>query len=261
MSRIWKFTDLEFVVLWEQMREDVMPRPFVFTTDIPLEEDYQRELHRIRERLRYTIDPAVPQLMMDIARPDLSVLVRGIDGKNPDNPEGSIRMIAARREDRGYLLTQLPGRTVHHSEGFTITECDVLRLADVVVAALPKAPAGKQNRVTLRVPPDHDGMDHGYGESGLWDSHEDTDDAHSQRFLTTVPATVGGIEVCQGISRFGPRGRVARYLEWRDLPDDGRYVITQDTPPIAIPVDAKQLTAQINAEITFVVRAIRDDRT
>ncbi|MEU4342430.1 hypothetical protein AB0H00_14360 [Nocardia sp. NPDC023852] len=37
-----------------------------------------------------------------------------------------------------------------------------------------------------------------------------------------------GIE--QGRLRFGPRGITRRALAWRDLADDGRYVITRGTP-------------------------------
>ncbi|WP_040774452.1 ESX secretion-associated protein EspG [Nocardia pneumoniae] len=260
MNRTWRFTDLEFDALWSRARADSLPRPFATVTDIPYEEDYQRELHRIREQWRFTGDPAFDQICADVVEPDLSLIVRGIDGQDSQNPKGSIRKLAVRRKDRGYLLTQLPGRTVEHSGGFTVTECDPLSLASVVVAELPDVGAGKRGRVTLPMPKEDSEMDHSYGASELWDSFEDTNQQAAEWFQSAVPTTLGAIGVCQGISVYGPRGRVSRWLEWRDLPDDGRYVIGADLPPVAEPADAKRFTAMINAEIATVIRVIKDER-
>ncbi|MER7453406.1 ESX secretion-associated protein EspG [Nocardia beijingensis] len=258
MHRTWQFKDLEFVVLWEQMREDILPRPFIFTTDIPYEEEYQRERRRIRESLQSTADPALATVLEDVARPDIHVIVRGFDTGNPLDPERSIRLLAVRREYRGYLLIQLPGRTVEHSGGFTVTECDPLRLADMVAAALPETAAGKQARIVL--PSAHEEVhDQNYGGPALWEAFEDTGRAQGDRFLRTQPACAGGIEISQGISRFGPRGRVIRYLEWRDLSDDGRYVITFDEPITAHAADTTCLTGMINAEIATIVNSIKDE--
>ncbi|MGK8553660.1 ESX secretion-associated protein EspG [Nocardia gipuzkoensis] len=259
MKRTWRFTDVEFDVLWEPLREDALPRPFTILSRIPYYEDYLRAQYETRERLRATLDPAFDGVLDVVARPDIRVVVRGIDGKNPANPEGSIQMQAVRRGDEGYLLKQLPGETIEHSAGFTITECDPLKLADVVATELPDVGAGKGNRITLPVAPEDDHMDHEYGDSRLWDTFEDTSRQSAERFLRTVPTTVGGIEISQGHSRFGPRGQLTRGLEWRDLPDDGRYVITQDTPPTAVPADSKQLVAMINTEIAAIIRVIKDE--
>lgn len=258
MNRVWEFTPLEFDALWSRSRVE-MPRPFVSVTDIPYEEDYQRELRRIRERWRSNGDPAFDRICRDVLEPDLGLVVRGIDGRDPRNAKGSVRMLAVRREDRGYLLTQLPGETVEHSAGFTVTECDPLALARVVVDGLPRAEAGKMPRVVLPMPREADGMDHSYGRSGVWDSFDDADQA-VDRFQRTVPSARGAIEICQGFSLYGPRGRLSMWLEWRDLPDDGRYVIGSGLPPVAEPADAKRFVAMINAEIAAIVRVIKDER-
>jgi hypothetical protein len=265
MNRTWRFTDLEFVALWSRTGDDSLPAPFVFVTDLPYEEDVQRELRSIRARWRSTADPAFDQICDDVLNPDLTVLVRGSDGKDRQNPKGSIRRLAVRREERGYLLTQLPGRTHEHSVGFIVTECDPLSLADVVVAELPKVEAGTRSSVTLPMPQESrevagGEMEHDYGSSALWDSFEDTDQKLAEQFAQTVPAHYGYVGVRQGRSAFGPRGRLTRWLEWRDLPDDGRYVIGADPPPVAKPADAKRFVVMINVEIATVIRAIKDER-
>src|SRR5690606_32433785 len=92
MTARWRFSDLEFVVRWQRLREDPLPHPFMFTTDIAHEDDYQRELRKVADRLRATPDPALDAALEDIARPDIAILVRGSDGFDPANPEASIRL-------------------------------------------------------------------------------------------------------------------------------------------------------------------------
>lgn len=256
MNHHWMFTDLEFVALWEPLREGALPQPFSFVTDIATDEEFQREAHRARERWRPTTDAALAQMLQDVARPDLAVVVGGSDGRDRNNPEGIIRVLGVRRESRGYVLTQLPGRTTDHSGGFTVTTCHFLDLAAGVVAALPDVPPGKLGRVTL---PARDGMDHSH-ERPRWRDSFDDPRAKGQHFLQADVVTIGRIDIHQSNSRFGPRGRMYRVLLWRDLLDDGRYVIKPANPPVAIDADAELLTNMINAEIAEVVRAIKDER-
>src|SRR5690606_11365073 len=168
-------------VRWQRLREDPLPHPFMFTTDIAHEDDYQRELRKIADRLRATPDPALDAALEDIARPDIAILVRGSDGFDPANPEASIRLLAARRDSRGYLLTQLPGRTVDHSAGFTIAECDAIRLAEQVVDALPEAAAGSYPFLSLPTEPDADPHEEYEGEARPWGRGDGPDDARAAR--------------------------------------------------------------------------------
>ncbi|MBF6272395.1 MULTISPECIES: ESX secretion-associated protein EspG [Nocardia] len=269
MNRSWSFTDLEFVVMWRHFGDEGPPRPFVYTTDIPLEDDFQRECTRLRDRMLARPDHTLFDAVRDCTRPDLAVLVTGFDGHDPHRGEGAVRLLAARREDRGYLLTQLPGRTLLHAGGFTMVQCDPLRLADMVADALPQVEAGGSGHILL--PPDPESAagvteahyvsaDSAGGAPQLWDSYDEPDDAAGQRFLDIVPERSGSIEIAQGVSRFGPRGRTVRQLDWRDLSGDGRYVIQAGPPRTAAGVDRQGLIAAINAEIITVVRAIKDER-
>ncbi|WP_328393386.1 ESX secretion-associated protein EspG [Nocardia sp. NBC_00416] len=260
MRHTWAFSDLEFVVLWNQLREDFLPRPFVFTSRTPLYGDYLRERREALERLHDTMDPAFEGVLERVARPDIRLIARGLDRRAPGSPEGSIRLLAVRHGDYGYLLKQLPGETIDHSGGFTVTECDPLKLADAIAAELPEDRSGRRSHLALHPPIAVEaGVDHSFGRLSLWDSGDDPAESAVQ-FLQSAVARFGVIEIGQGTSRFGPRGRVIRRLGWRDLVDDGRYVITDENPPIATGVDSERLTAKINAEITEVVRAIRDER-
>jgi len=261
MSHRWTFGDLEFVVLWDSVEEDFLPRPLVFTSRTPLHEDYLRERAELHRRLQATTDPEVYEVLDVVARPDIRLVVRGVDAADQQNPKRSIRLLAARRGDRGYLLTQIPGETVNHSGGYTIAECDALDLAQVVVDQLPEQPAGDSARIALPTAADGDGaVDHSFGRSDLWDSFEDPSHHAADKFLQAPLDAIGRIEIAQGVSTFGPRGRKVRQVEWRDLLDDGRYLISGEKSPVAIGVDDKKMVSLINNEIAIVVRAIRDQR-
>ncbi|WP_280504144.1 ESX secretion-associated protein EspG [Nocardia farcinica] len=261
MTRKWTLSALEFVALYESMREDVLPEPFVFTAATVDYEEYVRQKADARAGVRRAHGSELDELVEIVARPDLRVVVGGWNPADFDAGEGRVRVLGVRRGDVGFVLTQLPGRTAWDSGGYEVTECDAVGLAAAIVDAFPEAQAGRHGRIVLadeeRTLAGH--VDHSYGRSGVLDTGEDEFD-QARRFSAAPLTRTGGIRIEQGISRFGPRGRVVRTLRWRDVRDDGRYVIAGERPPVASGVDGKQLTAAINAEIAVVVRAIKDER-
>ncbi|NNH71865.1 ESX secretion-associated protein EspG [Nocardia uniformis] len=259
MRPTWTFTDLELVVGWEAMKENLLPRPFIFRSRTHWYEDFLREKRGVRERLEATMDSAAWAMLDVVARPDIRLIVRGLNGDVRAEPKGSIRMHAVRRGGSAYVLTQLPGQNADEGGDFTITECDPFALAEVVVAELPQAKPGRESNIQL--PAVVDGEDHMVqGESMLWDSFDNPVGHAGERFAQASFTGVGGIEIAQGTSRFGPRGRVIRRLEWRDVVDDGRYLVVRDNPPVAHSVDVKRMVSLINNEIAVVVQAIKDER-
>ncbi|MFI9503663.1 ESX secretion-associated protein EspG [Nocardia sp. NPDC052566] len=261
MKRTWRFTDVEFIVLWEQLREDTLPAPFTFLSRTPDYDDYLREKREARAHLDRTVGHSADEIFDMVAGPDIRIVLRGIDGRNPGNPGGSIRVLGVRRGERAYVLEQLAGETVQHSAGFVITECEVLALAETIAAKLPKADPGKRPYISLPMPVrPEDEVGDAFNRTVVRGAFDELDTYDGTRFLETVPTAAGWITVRQGFSRFGPRGRVIRHLEWRDLADDGRYLITAHRPPAATAADTGRLTAAINTEIAAVVRAIKDER-
>lgn len=263
MNRSWELTDLEFVVAWEDMKGEFLPHPFVFTSRTPLWNDYLREKNEVRSLLESKLDHSFAEVLTRIARPDIRIEVTAWDSRDAEDPKSCIRMLAVRLGAEALVVTQLPGETVRHSGGYTFVEADPLSLAEVVVAALPKADAGRRREVVLAaaggVAQEQD-FDYSYRDSAVFDSFDDSIGRRSADFLGAPTGSMGVIRVVQGRSRFGPRGIVDRTLRWRDLLDDGRYMITADNPPIARPVGAKQMIAMVNSEIATVVRTIRDER-
>lgn len=260
MNRTWSFEDLEFAVLWEELKEAHLPFPLIFTTDIKTVDQYEQAKIEIRERHRRTLDPEFRTALADMHRPDIRIEVFGIDGKNPGDPKGSIRLLATRRADRGYLIEQRPGRTMHHAEGFVVRECAAVDLGPRVAAALGEQPAGSRGDLPLPVANDAAELDYSHSSSLVQDSLLGSPIEQARDFRTASTTRIGVIDIIQERSVYGPRGRTRHRLEWRDLTDDGRYVITEGTPPSALAVDRNRLVSLINSRIAEVVRVIKDER-
>ncbi|MEV0293221.1 ESX secretion-associated protein EspG [Nocardia sp. NPDC050710] len=260
MNQTWEFTDLEFVVLWEGLKLGGLPFPFYFTTDIDDIDVYESRKIAAKEALRARLGWSFDEVLTALAEPDLKVVVNGRDGRIPRKPEGLIRLLAVRRGNSGYLLSSLPGKTYWSSGGFTVTECDPLRLADVVVAALPERESGRRSETVLPSTEGSEDLDYDYGQSTVHDSFADSYAERADSFLKAPATSLGTIDIVQGRSVFGPRGITQHRIGWRDLEEDGRYLIDDQNPPVASGIDRKRLIAAINTRVVAVVRAIKDER-
>ncbi|MGW0252265.1 ESX secretion-associated protein EspG [Nocardia goodfellowii] len=260
MIRQWSFTDLDFVVLWEELREHRLPEPFVFTSRTEYFNDSVRAKKEALTRLRDTSDSAFDGVLSAVARPDIRMVVHGVAAYDPRDPRSHLRIHAARRGDRCFVLTQLPGETVWHSGGFTVAEFYVPQMADAVVNHLPNLSAGRRAGMSFPArPEENDEAGADCGRSWVRDTEDNPARTRAEEFLRAPILRTGVIRIEQGSSRFGPRGRTQAALGWRDLADDGRYVITPGNPPTAVGVDAGQLVSRINGEIARIIRVIKDE--
>lgn len=259
MTRTWKLSDLEFVVAWELSQADLLPEPFVFTSRTALYEDFRVEKQAVEDRLRTDPDPAVEHVLEVMARPDIRIVAHGWDGA-PGDAAGRIRLLGVRRGDTGYTVRQLPGETVWHSGGYMITEVHALALPEAMAAELPERGAGTREPAILRSPAADSTTDYDFRRSAVTGTFEESEEELAEQFLNAPVAGQGMITVVQGFSRFGPRGICRQGLHWRDLRDDGRYLIAPSDPPVATPADRTRLTEAISDATAEVVVAIRDER-
>ncbi|MGW6724415.1 ESX secretion-associated protein EspG [Nocardia sp. NPDC055029] len=260
MNRRWKFSDLEFAAMWAALDEEHVPAPFMFTTDIKLEVDYQRACRLAVERLRMEHGFALDTMFADMRDADIRVEVNGYDERDEFGADGVVRVLGTRRGDTGYVVTAEPGRSYFTSSSFIVTECAALELATEVARALPDVPAGSGADLALDTGDERSDLDYSFGQSAVHDTFEETATQRAVTFHATKAACRGRIAIIQGKSRFGPRGISRHVLRWRDFADDGRYVIDDQHPPVATGADRNRLVGMINARIAEVVRAIKDER-
>lgn len=253
MIKTWNLTDTELDVRWcELSGENNLPRPLYYTTRIGTDVEYRREVGFVSEQLKGKLDASFDAALSIMMDPDVRVGIHGFDGREPRNAAARIRIAAARQWERCVVITQIPGETIYHSGGYVVCECDATELARVLVEQLPDVDAGGRGRVELA----------GVGDNSVDDGWPDPDydriAQSSEAFLSAATATVGLFEIEQGSSRFGPRGVSRRLLEWRDLVDDGRYVI-DDNRTVAVPADRNQLRVMIDNGIGAIIGMIEDE--
>jgi hypothetical protein len=260
--RRWRFTDIEFYALWTAATGELgLPFPFHFTARTLDPHTFrfdQRQAHaELRERLGETFDPVLDVL----AHPDIRVVLSGSDHREGDEPRSVVRLLGARRDSTGYVVSSLPGASFWHSGGFTVTGCDAVRLADELVAKLPDVPAGSRGETVLprRAVPDR-GETRPRKAPTVRDSFAASEFERGSAFLAAPVSCVGTIDVEQGSSIYGPRGITRHRMDWRDLVDDGRYLVRGADTPIAAPAGTELLTGAINSMVAQVVRVIKDER-
>ncbi|QIS08957.1 ESX secretion-associated protein EspG [Nocardia arthritidis] len=258
MNRTWEFTDLEFVVLWERYIDDHIPKPLTFTSRTPLLDDYEREKFEAWERLQATAPTWLRTALEVLARPQILVKVLGWYDRNTEDPQRWIRARVACSGNHGYILTQRPGETIRHSGGYKITECGPRSLGEAIVKTLPKVEAGRFGDIPI-VTSAADVLEqiHSSGSMVL-ESGGESAVHRSNRFFDTAATRTGVIILHQGQSKFGPRGILEQILIWRDLPDDGRYVIELGSAPTAIGIGTRRLAAKLDMMIEDMLERVEN---
>ncbi|MFC4124731.1 ESX secretion-associated protein EspG [Nocardia rhizosphaerae] len=256
MTAVLEFSPVEFAAMYEALKEEGLPAPLSYR-GAPLSYSESQFVKREAwQAVRRRGGAELEQLIEALTRPDIRVIARGVDGREPENPQRALRVLAVRKGDDAFVVRQQPGPTMLDSAGFTVTRHDALSLGGAVAAALRPAEAGRRRDFEL-VDTSAPDLDFSFSRSLVHDTGEEIPGAG---FLAEPEDLTGTIEIEQGWSRFGPRGILRLYLVWRDVVDDGRYVIVPGSPARVVPADRRRLESLINAQIAEVVRAIRDDR-
>lgn len=251
---------MEFHVLWSDRTGGRLPFPLRFTARTRDADRWEADVIRTRSELRERLGTSFDQVLAALIAPDIRISVHGSDHRKPEEPESLIRMMGARRGTRGYIVQTVPGENFWYSKGFTVRQCDAVRLADEMTALMPEGEMGKQAEIVLPAVGGPAGQDRPSGGPNVRDTFTLTPQQRGAAFLAAPASCVGAVQIEQGTSIYGPRGITRFRLDWRDVVDDGRYVIRDNEPPVAVPADAKVLTTLINAKVAQVVRAIKEER-
>lgn len=198
MSRARASTDTEFAAAWEERP----PEPFVYTSSTEYYDDHRQETIEAWQRIRARWGQELKEVLAAIVSPDIRVVVRGSDGRDFQSSKRSIRILATRKGDDAYLITQESGKTLWHAEGFTIPCHQAPGSADAVVGALTEA-AGRRADFASASGDGSGGMDYSCGRSAV--RHRDDDLGARVETFDNVPASSAGtISTAQGYSRRTP---------------------------------------------------------
>ncbi|MEV6771289.1 ESX secretion-associated protein EspG [Nocardia sp. NPDC051030] len=255
MTSSWRFTEAEFYVLWMDQAGEEPPEPFMFTSPTRTPEDFETELREARESLSDKL-AGFHSASDAMANPDLFLSAYGWNEQDRWGKGSLIRVLATRKGAKGYVITQLPGSTYWRRGGYTVVECDPLRLADAVIGAMPAA--GRGSRGDIGLTSNDQDLDHDFGRSAI-SAPSDTAVSRTKEFLKAPATSAGEIHIVQGSSVFGPRGITRHLVRFRDLAEDGRYAVTEN-PEQALAVDEARFTSVLNSYIAAVIRTIKEER-
>lgn len=254
----WTLTDLEYKVLCDTRFFGLVPSMFSITSRIPYMDEYEREWRRARAELESREDSAFEAIVDAMVLPEVLIGGEVWEDGDFDNPKKRVRFYAGRLGSRGFMVTQIPGETLDHAEGFTITACDPRGLGEAVAALTPAAEPGRHGPIEL----DISGTGDRPRTGGSMIADDDDDNGLTSSAFFDLPAThCGTIRLTQGRSKFGPRGRLSVALLWRDLAGDGRYVMPLEDPaPIATGMGSAGLIEWIDVETEHILERMNDYR-
>lgn len=261
INRTWTLSDVEFVALWQQRNDRILPEPFGFASTVPGYDDFRRQLTDIRARLGPTMGPAFDDALDTLEQPDIRLTARG--GARADGDRyRTITLLVARRGDAAVAVTQQRSDDDRYYTSLRLTQCHPMELSTVLLDALPgDIGPGRQSDVVLPSEPAAEpSTDYHYGRSAVLDRSGTSVAAKARGFLNAPTTSAGVIEVIQGRSKFGPRGITRHQFGWRDVVDDGRYVIDDGNPPVATGVTRARFADLVDSRIIEVIKVLNDER-
>ncbi|MGW4773515.1 ESX secretion-associated protein EspG [Nocardia sp. NPDC004278] len=258
MTQQWKFTALEFLVLCDHYRAGAMPRPLAFESDEEVTVDQMdRRKRAVWEDLQRRLDGSFDGVIEVLRAPELFVQVKSWDEQDRGNKDKALRVHVARAGALGFVFEQVRGTLTYDAPMVVVTECDPRALSVAVVRLLPNVEGGRLPDIPLVTDP----VEHiapSWGSSFVRDDAEDRPVYRTQRFFQQRAELTGAITVVQGRSKFGPRGIEERILLWRDVADDGRYVmaVRDGRATAAVSTGRQELVNRIHKEINDLMERL-----
>ncbi|WP_067667223.1 ESX secretion-associated protein EspG [Nocardia miyunensis] len=253
-----RLTSLELVVLWELMSSDRLPFPLTHWPTQQYEDDYIRAKRETAERLLGILPLDAQQLWEAAVNPDIVIWAAGEAPDDETDLSAVTRVVGLRREGYAVVLVQQPGESIERGGDVEVYQTDVVGLANAVIGQLPKVGRGKQGEVAI-LPEQPDGMDHSSSSSPVLDSN-DSERQRSARWRNAKATQLGELKVEPGSGAHWIQDRSGYLVRWRDLADDGRYLIEPKPNPVATPVDDNAFETFVNRRVAELVRRIRENR-
>lgn len=253
-----RLTSLEAVVLWQLMSNDRMPYPLTHWPAQQYEADYRRVKRETAQRLLAYLPDDVRELWEAAVNPDIVISAAGSAPDDPTDMSAVTRVVGLRREGYAVVLVQHPGEKIERGGDIDVYETDVVGLARAVIGWLPKAERGKYGAIPI-VEQQADGMDHGYGSPSVLEV-ADSPRHRLDRWRRTPVTHSGELKIEPGSGAHWIQDRRGHRVRWRDLADDGRYLIEPVPDPVAMAVDDAAFEAYVNHRVVDLVRRIRENR-
>ncbi|GAB2638457.1 ESX secretion-associated protein EspG [Prescottella soli] len=234
----WRFTGLEFEVLWTRLGRDRLPYPMRFRPVADTEDDLDRQRRAAAASCLPRMTDSLDRHLAVLAEPDVRIEVAGFAGTEHGT---RIRMHAGIRGASGTLALQLSGPDADSGSDVLVHGMDPAQIPNAIAAALPVVPAGSRPAVRFRR------TDLQPGTGPLLVSAGSTrirDDAMG--LLRRPRAGIGEITAFAGSAYDSRPTTDGIGLHWLDFDGDGRYCLRETTDVVVTPASGPHLAVEIS---------------
>lgn len=243
----WRFTGVEFEILWSAFGHDRLPYPVRFRPCAMDFDDLRRQREAAAEALRAKYySPHLISVLDTLREPEVRVEVVGYG--SADTGDAGIsdicRFHGAIGHGRAAVLVQLPGSDSRTGGDVFVSTCAPEQVPARVVAVLPRVAAGTHESVRVRRA--DIAADRRYHVPRL------------NRIFKRPRRSMGEIRIHPGPA-VDARPSFGRGFWWMDYPD-GRYRVGTGDPITAEPVSAPDLVTEIARLTSRTLRFYREDR-
>jgi hypothetical protein len=263
----WRLSAVQVDQVWEFLGLGDYPYPIEVRSHGQTDVERRALRHRVRDELRGAgllradrLDADLEAALRLIARAECWVDSVWLPDEHADSP---MRALAARTGRAALLAVQLPGESEHAGGDLLLREIHPSGLVAAVVGELPTAPAGRRPAVTApasafggpaTAPREETG---GVLVSGSPGAGRAERDLRTFEEVLDAPHRRAGQLAANHRDAAGRRRRSAA-LRWFDNPDDGRYLLVDESDgrearSTLRPVDAHQLGARAQAALNSVL--------
>lgn len=250
----------EFAALWDAQAGAAFPAELAPMGPTEYADGDDEHLARQADltRIRAGMNSVKREAMDGLTRPRYTIAVSGLHAGKPLNDTSHhIGMVSAWSGVGEVVVVarQRPGRSVARGGPVTVTRHALTKWGADLVRMLPRSAGAGRLRRDMGV--EFDEIPLGFGTVRKVSASVSTSTA-AAAFVHLTPTTCGSIRVQIGSEADGRRPTTTM-LHYRDIADDGRYLLVEGSPGTAAGVDDATMASVINRAVNAAKR-VHDSR-
>lgn len=234
----WRFSGLEFQVLWRHLGLDRLPYPLRYRPVADTQDDLDRQRREAAMSWLPRITEPLYRHLTVLAEPAVRIEVFGLVG-SPDRVP--VRMHAGIDGGAGVLAVQSPGPDLGTGGDVSVRRVEPSRIPEAIASALPVTQAGSRAPLRFRrsdLQPGRRNVLEPAGSTGLRDE--------ALALLRRPRSSTGEITAFAGAAYDSRPTDDGVGLHWIDVTDDGRYTFRETTDISLAPASASRLASEIS---------------
>ncbi|PTR31200.1 ESAT-6 protein secretion system EspG family protein [Rhodococcus sp. OK519] len=240
----WRFTGLEFQILWRRLGLDRLPYPLRYRPIAQTQDDLVGQRRAASEALLPRLTERLHRHLVALAEPTIRIEVFGLFGSGAPTP---VRMHAGISGSTGVLAIQLAGADLDTGSDILLHGIDPARVPDAIASALPSVPTGSRSVIRFRrddLRPGQGSVLVSAGTAGIRDE--------ALALLGRPRRGMGEITAFAGAAYDSRPTDDGIGLHWLDFDGDGRYTLRGDRDLVVRPTGPADVAADVRALVDAV---------